>query len=347
MSTYPTVRLRRLRRSPQLRALVRETRLTPDRFVTGFFVRHGKGVREEISSLPGVFRFSPDEAVAESQELATLGVSAAILFGIPEKKDDTGSEAWNDGAAVQQTVRRLKKEVPGMLVVTDVCLDEYTSHGHCGVIRDGEVDNDATLPLLARVAQSHARAGADVVAPSDMMDGRVAAIRRALDEAASPHVAILAYSAKSASAFYGPFREAADSAPKFGDRRGYQMDPANRREAMREIALDLDEGADAVMVKPALAYLDVIREARQRFDAPIAAYNVSGEYAMVKPAAANGCIDARRTSLEILTGIVCAAAGGGGAALVSPHPAGAPPGGQGKGGWALGPRPASSDARGS
>jgi porphobilinogen synthase len=248
MSSFPTVRLRRLRRSPQLRALIRETRLTPDRFATGFFVKHGKGVREEISSLPGVFRFSPDEAVAEAQELATLGVSAAILFGIPDKKDDTGSEAWNDEAAVQETVRRLKKEVPGMLVLTDVCLDEYTSHGHCGVIRDGEVDNDATLPLLARAAVSQARAGADIVAPSDMMDGRVAAIRRALDENGFDQIAILAYSAKSASAFYGPFREAADSAPKFGDRRGYQMDAANRREAMREIELDLQEGADAVLV---------------------------------------------------------------------------------------------------
>src|SRR5262249_28398654 len=206
MSTYPTVRLRRLRRSPQLRALVRETRLTPDRFVTGFFVRHGKGVREEISSLPGVFRFSPDEAGARWQEISALGGSAPLLFRVPEKKGDTGSEAWNDGAAVQQTVRRLKKEVPGMLVVTDVCLDEYTSHGHCGVIRDGEVDNDATLPLLAKAAVSQARAGSDVVAPSDMMDGRVAAIRRALDENGFDQIAILSYSAKSASAFYGPFR---------------------------------------------------------------------------------------------------------------------------------------------
>jgi porphobilinogen synthase len=282
--------MRRLRRSPQLRALIRETRLTPDRFVTGFFVKHGKGLREEISSLPGVSRFSPDEAVAEAQELVTLGVSAAILFGIPEKKDETGSEAWNDGAAVQETVRRLKKEVPGMLVVTDVCLDEYTSHGHCGVIRDGEVDNDATLPLLAKAAVSQARAGSDIVAPSDMMDGRVAAIRSALDENGFDQIAILAYSAKSASAFYGPFREAADSAPKFGDRRGYQMDAANRREAMREIELDL------------------IREARERFDAPIAAYNVSGEYAMVKAAAARGWIDERRIVLEILTSILRAGA---------------------------------------
>ena len=291
-----------------MRALIRETRLSADRFVAPLFVRHGKGLREEISSLPGVFRLSPDEAVAEAQGLASLGVPAVILFGIPERKDETGSEGWDDAAAVQETVRRLKKEAPGLLVMTDVCLDEYTSHGHCGVIRDGEVDNDATLPLLARVALSQARAGADVVAPSDMMDGRVGAIRRALDAESFTEVAILAYSAKSASAFYGPFREAADSAPKFGDRRGYQMDPANRREAMREIALDLAEGADAVMVKPALAYLDVIREARQRFDAPLAAYNVSGEYAMVKAAAQNGWVDEKRIVYEILTGIVRAGA---------------------------------------
>jgi porphobilinogen synthase len=308
MASFPTLRLRRLRRSPALRALVRETRLTPDRFVAGFFVKHGTGVREPISSLPGVSRFSPDEAVAEAQELDSLGVPAVILFGIPRKKDDTGSEAWDDSAAVQETARRLKKEIPRILVVTDVCLDEYTSHGHCGVIRDGEVDNDATLPLLAKAAVSQARAGADVVAPSDMMDGRVGAIRRALDENGFDQIAILSYAAKSASAFYGPFREAADSAPKFGDRRGYQMDAANRREAMREIQLDLEEGADAVMVKPALAYLDVIREARNRFDAPIAAYNVSGEYAMVKAAAANGWVDERRIVLEILTGIVRAGA---------------------------------------
>jgi porphobilinogen synthase len=308
MASFPTLRLRRLRRSPALRALVRETRLTPDRFVAGFFVKHGTGVREPISSLPGVSRFSPDEAVAEAQELDSLGVPAIILFGIPRKKDDTGSEAWDDSAAVQETARRLKKEIPRILVVTDVCLDEYTSHGHCGVIRDGEVDNDATLPLLAKAAVSQARAGADVVAPSDMMDGRVGAIRRALDENGFDQIAILSYAAKSASAFYGPFREAADSAPKFGDRRGYQMDAANRREAMREIQLDLEEGADAVMVKPALAYLDVIREARNRFDAPIAAYNVSGEYAMVKAAAANGWVDERRIVLEILTGIVRAGA---------------------------------------
>jgi porphobilinogen synthase len=306
--SYPAVRLRRLRRSAGMRALVRETRLSPDRFVAPLFVRHGKGLREPIASLPGVSRLSPDEALAEAQELLSAGIPAVILFGIPEKKDETGSEAWDDGGAVQETVRLLKREVPGILVMTDVCLDEYTSHGHCGVIRDGEVDNDATLPLLAKAAVSQARAGSDVVAPSDMMDGRVAAIRLSLDEDGFPDTAILAYSAKSASAFYGPFREAAGSAPKFGDRRGYQMDGANRREAMREIALDLAEGADAVMVKPALAYLDVIREARERFDAPIAAYNVSGEYAMVKAAAANGWIDERRIVLEILTGIARAGA---------------------------------------
>jgi porphobilinogen synthase len=305
---FPTVRLRRLRRSPALRDLVRETRLSPDRFVAPLFVRRGSGLREEISSLPGVFRLSPDEALAEVRELSKLDVPAVILFGIPDRKDEVGSEGWDDTAAVQETVRRLKDALPDLVVMTDVCLDEYTSHGHCGVIRDGEVDNDATLPLLAQIAVSQARAGADVVAPSDMMDGRVAAIRRTLDAEGFTGVAILAYAAKSASAFYGPFREAADSAPKFGDRRAYQMDPANRREAMREIALDLDEGADAVMVKPALAYLDVIGEARRRFDAPIAAYNVSGEYAMVKAAAANGWIDEKRIVGEILTGIVRAGA---------------------------------------
>ena len=287
---------------------MRETRLSPDRFVAPLFVRRGKNRREEIQSLPGVSRLSPDQALAEVRELAKIGVTAVILFGLPERKDDVGSEAWDDAAAVQETVRTLKNELPDVVVMTDVCLDEYTSHGHCGVIRDGEVDNDATLPLLAQAAVSQARAGADVVAPSDMMDGRVAAIRQALDAEGFSRTAILAYSAKSASAFYGPFREAADSAPKFGDRRGYQMDPANRREAMREIALDLDEGADAVMVKPALAYLDVIRDARERFDAPIGAYNVSGEYAMVKAASANGWIDEKRIVGEILTGIIRAGA---------------------------------------
>ncbi len=308
MTRYPETRLRRLRRSPASRALVREVRVSPEQLVAPLFVRRGRGLREPIASLPGVERLSPDEAVASAQELRGLGVPAVLLFGLPERKDETGSESWDDAAAVQESVRRIKEASPDLLVITDVCLDEYTSHGHCGVLRDGEVDNDATLPLLARVALSHARAGADVVAPSDMMDGRVGAIRAGLDAADQSRVAILAYSAKSASAFYGPFREAADSAPHSGDRRGYQMDPANRREAMREIALDLEEGADAVMVKPALAYLDVIREARRRFDAPIAAYNVSGEYAMVKAAAERGWIDEKRIVLEILTGIVRAGA---------------------------------------
>ena len=251
---------------------------------------------------------SPDEAAAETQRLRSLGIPAVILFGLPERKDDTGSEAWDDSAALQSAIREIRRASPEMVIITDVCLDEYTSHGHCGVIRDGEVDNDATLPLLARAAVSHARAGADIVAPSDMMDGRVAAIRAALDEADLSGTAILAYAAKSASAFYGPFREAADSAPKFGDRRGYQMDAGNAREAMREIELDLAEGADAVMVKPALSYLDVIQRARARFDCPIAAYNVSGEYAMVKAAGRNGWIDEKRTVCEILTSIVRAGA---------------------------------------
>jgi len=308
MASFPQLRMRRFRRTPALRGLVRETRLEADQFVAPLFVRQGKGLREPIGSLPGVSRLSPDEAVAEAQVLRAAGVNAVILFGIPERKDETGSEAWNEAGPLQEAVRRLKREVPGLAVMTDVCLDEYTSHGHCGVIRDGDVDNDATLPLLAKTALSHAKAGADVVAPSDMMDGRVAAIRRELDRAGFSAVAILAYSAKAASAYYGPFREAADSAPKFGDRKSYQMDGANRREAMREIALDVEEGADAVMVKPALAYLDIIRDARERFDVPIAAYNVSGEYAMVKAAASNGWIDERRIVLETLTSIVRAGA---------------------------------------
>jgi porphobilinogen synthase len=308
MAHFPEARLRRFRRTPALRGLVRETRLSADQFVAPLFVRQGKGLREAIRSLPGVHRLSPDEAVAEAGRLRADGVNAVILFGIPDRKDETGSEAWSEEGALQEAVRRLKREVPELAVMTDVCLDEYTSHGHCGVIRNGDVDNDATLPLLAKTALSHAKAGADVVAPSDMMDGRVAAIRRELDAAGFSGVAILAYSAKAASAYYGPFREAADSAPKFGDRRSYQMDGANRREAMREIALDVEEGADAVMVKPALAYLDVIREARERFDLPIAAYNVSGEYAMVKAAAENGWIDEKRIVLETLTSIVRAGA---------------------------------------
>lgn len=288
--------------------MARETRVSPSQLIAPLFVRKGKGVREEISSLPGVFRLSPDTALREAEALRKLRVPAVILFGIPERKDEEGTEAWDEAAAVQETVRLLKKELPEIVVVTDVCLDEYTSHGHCGVLKGQEVDNDATLPLLARAALSHARAGADIVAPSDMMDGRVAALRAALDQNGFPERVILAYSAKTASAFYGPFREAADSAPKFGDRRAYQMDAANAREAMREIELDLQEGADAVMVKPALAYLDVIARARTRFNCPIAAYNVSGEYAMVKAAGRNGWIDEKRITCEILTSIVRAGA---------------------------------------
>jgi len=286
-----------------LRRMVRETALGPDDFIYPLFVMPGKGQAEEIPSMPGQFRFTVDRLPAEVEEVARLGIPAVILFGIPEAKDEVASGAYAPDGIVQQAVRAIKRAVPEMVVVADVCLCEYMSHGHCGVVRGGVVDNDATLDLLARTAVSLAEAGADMVAPSDMMDGRVAAIRRALDAQGFPLVPILSYAAKYASAFYGPFRDAACSAPAFGDRRSHQMDPANRREAMREIALDLEEGADAVMVKPALAYLDVLREARRRFDVPLAAYNVSGEYAMVKAAAARGWLDERAIVLEILTAI--------------------------------------------
>ncbi len=303
MAGFPTVRLRRLRMKAPLRRMVRETALGPDDFIYPLFVMPGKGQAEEIPSMPGQFRFTVDRLPAEVEEVARLGIPAVILFGIPEAKDEVASGAYAPDGIVQQAVRAIKRAVPEMVVVADVCLCEYMSHGHCGVVRGGVVDNDATLDLLARTAVSLAEAGADMVAPSDMMDGRVAAIRRALDAQGFPLVPILSYAAKYASAFYGPFRDAACSAPAFGDRRSHQMDPANRREAMREIALDLEEGADAVMVKPALAYLDVLREARRRFDVPLAAYNVSGEYAMVKAAAARGWLDERAIVLEILTAI--------------------------------------------
>jgi len=296
-------RFRRLRRTEPIRALVRETTLDPGDFVYPIFVAHGRGLREEISSMPGQFRLSPDMLADEARELRSLGIGAVILFGIPRAKDDVGSEAYAADGIVQQAIRALKDADPDLVVITDVCLCEYTDHGHCGVVVRGEVDNDRTLPLLARMALSHVEAGADMVAPSDMMDGRVAAIRRALDEAGYAHIPIMAYSAKAASAFYGPFREAAESAPQFGDRRGYQMDPANAREALREIEADIAEGADIVMVKPALPNLDIIVRARQRFDLPIAAYNVSGEYAMVKAAARMGWLDERRITLEVLTAI--------------------------------------------
>jgi porphobilinogen synthase len=296
-------RLRRLRRTEALRRLVRETRLSPEGFVYPLFVVGGSGVRNAIASMPGQHQLSLDQLPAEAQELRALGIPAVLLFGIPSTKDEQGSEAYAGDGIVQEAVRALKQADPELLVITDVCLCEYTSHGHCGVVKDGEVDNDATLPLLTRTALSQAQAGADMVAPSAMMDGQVAAIRQALDEGSFPHIPIMAYAAKYASAFYGPFREAAESAPQFGDRRGYQMDPPNAREALREIEADVAEGADMVMVKPALAYLDVLARARERFDLPLAAYNVSGEYAMIKAAAANGWLDERRVTLEVLTAI--------------------------------------------
>ena len=301
-------RFRRLRRSQALRDLVRETRLSPQQFVYPLFVAHGENVRREIESMPGQCQLSLDRLAAEAGELTSLGIPAVLLFGLPASKDDAGSEAYADDGIVQRAVRELKRVAPALAVVTDVCLCEYTSHGHCGVVVDGEVDNDQTLPLLARTAVSHARAGADIVAPSDMMDGRVAAIRAALDEAGLTSTPIMAYAAKQASAFYGPFRVAAESAPRFGDRRGYQMDAANAREAMREIEADIEEGADIVMVKPALPNLDIISRARDAFDLPLAAYNVSGEYAMVKAAAAAGYLDERAVTLEVLTAIARAGA---------------------------------------
>jgi porphobilinogen synthase len=296
-------RHRRLRQSPGLRRLVAETRLSASDFVYPLFITHGQGVRDEIESMPGQFRISLDQIGREADDLRTLNIPAVLLFGLPAMKDEEGSEAYADGGIVQDAVREFKRVHPELVVITDVCLCEYTSHGHCGVIENGDVDNDRSIDLLARAALSHARAGADVVAPSDMMDGRVSAIRETLDDAGYVTTPIMAYSAKYASAFYGPFRVAADSTPQFGDRRGYQMDPPNVREAMREIDDDISEGADIVMVKPALSYLDVIAKARQEFDLPLAAYNVSGEYAMVKAADANGWIDGRRATLEILTSI--------------------------------------------
>jgi porphobilinogen synthase len=300
MSSYPDVRLRRFRRSGPLRALVRETRLSLDQFVMPLFVAPESLRNEE---LPGMSRRSVEDVVREVEELVRLGVQAVILFGIPEEKDEQATGAWEDDGIVQRALRALRPRFPELVLATDVCLCEYTSHGHCGVIVDGEVHNDQSVELLARTAVSHVEAGADVVAPSDMMDGRVAGVREALDDRGFESTPILAYSAKYASAFYGPFREAADSAPSFGDRRGYQMDPANVREALRECELDIDEGADAVMIKPALPYLDVIRAVREAFDVPVAAYNVSGEYAMVKAAARSGWLDEQQAALESLTAI--------------------------------------------
>ena len=300
---FPLNRPRRLRRTEALRGMVRETQLSASGLVYPMFACPGKKVRTEVSSMPGVYQQSPDRIVEECREVADLGIPAVILFGIPEKKDETGSEAASPTGAVQRSIEAIRKAKLDLLVIADVCLCEYTTHGHCGVIKDGEVLNDPSLDLLANAALSHARAGADMVAPSDMMDGRVGAIRSKLDEKKFPDVAILAYAAKYCSAFYGPFREAAGSAPQFGDRRSYQMDPANVREALREVAEDLQEGADIIMVKPALAYLDVIARVRERFDVPVAAYNVSAEFSMVKAAARSGWIDEQRIVLEIMTSI--------------------------------------------
>ncbi len=300
---FPATRLRRLRRTRALRDLVRETELTPAHLVQPLFVVAGEGVREEVASMPGIQRFSISELVAEAGEVQAAGIKAVLLFGIPAGKDETATGAYDDEGIVQMAVRALKEAHPDLLVATDVCLCEYTSHGHCGFVRDGEVDNDITVELLAKTAISHAEAGADAVAPSDMMDGRVAAIRHQLDEEGHPDVPIIAYSAKYASALYGPFREAAESTPDFGDRRGYQMDPANAEEAVREAKLDLDEGADMLMVKPATPYLDVIRRVKEATGAPRAAYQVSGEYSLLKAAAGNGWIDERAAALEALTSI--------------------------------------------
>jgi porphobilinogen synthase len=283
--------------------MVRETRLSAEHLVYPLFVAPGKGLRREISSLPGCHHLSADEAAREAKEVEGLGIGGVILFGLPEAKDPLGSEGYAEDGVVQQAVRAIRDACSELVVMTDVCLCEYTSHGHCGVVEDGEIQNDPTLELLARMAVSHARAGAHVLAPSDMMDGRVGAIRKALDAEGYSDLPILSYAAKYASAFYGPFREAADSAPQFGDRRGYQMDPANAREALREVRLDVEEGADMVMVKPALPYLDVIRAVRERFDRPVAAYNVSGEYAMIKAAAEKGWVDEERIVKETLTAI--------------------------------------------
>jgi len=283
--------------------MVRETRLSPDNFIQPLFVCPGKGVSNPIRSMPGIAQLSPDMVMREAKEIASAGVPGVILFGIPEHKDSIGSEAWDDSGCVQRAIREIKEHVPGLVVITDVCMCEYTDHGHCGAIKDGDVDNDATLELLRREALSHARAGADIVAPSDMMDGRIGAIRAALDENGFNATVIMAYSAKYASAFYGPFREAAESAPKFGDRRSYQMDPANGDEALREVALDLEEGADLVMVKPALPYLDLIYRVKREFKCPVAAYNVSGEYSMIRAAGINGWLDEARAAMEVLVAI--------------------------------------------
>ena len=300
---FPTIRLRRLRRTEPLRRLARETELAAADLIYPLFVCPGKGVRKEISSMPGNYRLSPDQLVEECREAADLGILGVILFGIPSRKDEKGSEGYDPQGIVQTAVRQVKEACPNLLVITDVCLCEYTSHGHCGLVRGDEILNDPTLELLAKQALSHADAGADIVAPSDMMDGRVGVIREALDDSGFQDTPILSYAAKYASSFYGPFRDAAESAPKFGDRRSHQMDPANADEALREVELDLDEGADIVMVKPALPYLDVVYRVKQTFQVPVAAYQVSGEFALIKAAGANGWIDEDRMVMETLTAI--------------------------------------------
>ena len=305
---YPSQRQRRLRRTELLRGLVQETRLSVSGLIYPMFVCPGNKVRVEVPSMPGICQQSVDQIVEECREVADLGIPGVILFGLPETKDDRGSQAWDPSGVVQNAIEAIRRAKLNLLTITDVCLCEYTSHGHCGVVENGRVLNDPTLELLAQAALSHARAGVDIVAPSDMMDGRVGAIRRMLDDHGFSEVAILSYAAKYCSGFYGPFREAAQSAPQFGDRRSYQMDPANVREAFREVSLDIEEGADMVMVKPALPYLDVIRAVRERFNVPVAAYNVSGEYAMVKAAARNGWLEEKRVVLEVLTSICRAGA---------------------------------------
>src|SRR3972149_319262 len=300
---FPIHRPRRLRKTETIRRMVRETSLSPNDFIYPLFVTFGKGIKKEISSMPGCFQESVDKVVRHAKEVYSLNIPSIMLFGIPKHKDEIGSSAYDEHGVVQNAIKAKKNAVPELYVLTDVCMCEYTSHGHCGVVKDGEVQNDPTLELLSKEAVSHAKAGADMVAPSDMMDGRVRAIRLALDRGGFQGIPLLSYAAKYASAFYGPFREAAESTPQFGDRRSYQMDPANRREAIREIALDIEEGADIIMVKPALAYLDIVSDVRDAFDVPVAAYNVSGEYSLVKAAAKLGWIDEQRAMMEILTSI--------------------------------------------
>ncbi len=300
---FPSYRPRRLRRNERLRSLVRETALSADHLIYPLFVGPGKDSAQPVASMPGVAQLSIDRAVKECEEVNALGIPAVILFGIPERKDSVGSEAYVDGGVVQKAIRAIKERAPELLVITDVCLCEYTDHGHCGVIKDGDVDNDRTLELLVKEALSHAQSGADIVAPSDMMDGRVGAIRKALDQNGFEQIAIMAYAAKYASGFYAPFRDAAESTPQFGDRRSYQMDPANADEALREVELDIHEGADIIMVKPAMTYLDIVYRVKQKFGYPVAAYNVSGEYSMIKAAAKNGWIEERRIVLELMLSI--------------------------------------------